>query len=98
MAMLLEFTPSSFTAEKYDTAIRELEAAGQGSPAGRLSHVAYGEPHALRVADVWDTKESFDAFGATLIPILQRLGVDPGEPKVTQAYNVIVPIPPAVPA
>ena len=66
MAMLLEFTPSSFTTEKYDTTIRQLEEAGQGAPAGRLSHVAYGDPNALRVTDVWESREAFEAFGRGL--------------------------------
>ena len=90
MALLLQFTPTSFTTEKYDAAIRELEKAGQAAPRGRLSHVAYGDPGNVRVDDVWESKEAFEAFGVTLIPILQALGVDPGEPKVTPAHNVIV--------
>jgi hypothetical protein len=93
MAMLLEFTPSSFTTEKYDLTIRQLEEAGQGAPAGRLSHVAYGDPNALRVTDVWESQEAFEAFGRTLMPILKAAGVDPGEPKVTPVHNTIVAAP-----
>ena len=93
MAMLLEFTPSSFTTEKYDLTTRQLEEAGQGAPRGHLSHVAYGDPNALRVTDVWESQEAFEAFGRTLMPILQAAGVDPGEPKVTQVHNVIVAAP-----
>jgi hypothetical protein len=93
MAMLLEFTPTAYTTEKYDTTIRQLEEAGQGAPAGRLSHVAYGDPNALRVTDVWESQEAFEAFGRTLIPILQGVGVDPGQPKVTPLHNVIVAAP-----
>jgi len=93
MAMLLEFTPAGFTTEKYDTCIRELERAGHGAPRGRLSHVAYGDPQALRVTDVWERKEDFEAFGATLLPIMHALDVAPGEPRVTQIHNVIVGVP-----
>ena len=93
MAMLLEFTPKAFTTEKYDTTLRQLEAAGQGAPAGRLSHVAYGDPRALQVTDVWESQEAFEAFGRTLIPIMQGVGVDPGQPKVTPLHNVIVAAP-----
>ena len=93
MAMLLEFTPNSFTAEKYDTTTRQLQEAGQGAPAGRLSHVAYGDPNALRIADVWESQEAFEAFGRTLLPILQAVGIDPGQPKGTPVHNVIVAAP-----
>ena len=96
MAMLLEFTPSGFTTEKYDTCIRELEKAGQGSPRGRLSHVAFGDPQNLRVTDVWETKQEFENFGVTLMPIMRSAGVDPGEPKVTQLHNVLIGVPAAV--
>jgi hypothetical protein len=90
MAMLLEFTPAGFTTEKYDTSTRQLEEAGHGAPRGRLSHIAFGDPQALRVMDVWETQEDFEAFGHTIIPILQGVGIDPGEPKVTQLHNVVI--------
>jgi len=90
MSMLLEFTPTGFTTEKYETVLHELEKAGQGSPSGRLTHVAYGDPNNLHVADVWESQEQFEAFGATLVPIMQAQGVDPGQPKVSEVRNVIV--------
>jgi hypothetical protein len=36
----------------------------------------------LQVFDVRDSQETFDAFGATLMPILADAGIDPGEPMV----------------
>jgi hypothetical protein len=43
----------------------------------------------IQVFDVWDSEESFQAFGATLVPILTELGVDPGQPQVSTVHNVI---------
>jgi hypothetical protein len=43
----------------------------------------------LRVFDVWDSQESFEKFGQTLMPILQQLGVDPGNPEVFPVHNII---------
>ena len=43
----------------------------------------------IQVFDIWDAEESFEAFGATLIPILSELGVDPGEPMVAPVHHVI---------
>ena len=79
----------SFTAAKYDEAISQLEAAGAGAPAGRLYHVALETDGQIQVFDVWDSQESFDAFGETLVPIMTALGVDPGQPMVSKVHNLI---------
>jgi hypothetical protein len=34
------------------------------------------------VFDVWTSQAAFDKFGKTLMPILQQLGIDPGQPSV----------------
>jgi hypothetical protein len=41
------------------------------------------------VYDVWDSVESFDAFGQTLMPILEELGLKVGQPDVMPIHNVI---------
>jgi hypothetical protein len=41
------------------------------------------------VYDVWESQETFDAFGQTLMPILAELGVDVGAPDVMPAHNVV---------
>ena len=89
MALGMYFRPSSFTPARYDDAIRRLEAAGAGAPAGRLSHAALETGGLIQVFDIWDSQESFQAFGATLVPILAELGVDPGEPQVSPVHNII---------
>jgi hypothetical protein len=89
MALGMYFTPTSFTPARYDNAICRLEAAGVGAPAGRLYHVAIETDGQIQVFDVWDSQESFQAFGATLVPILAELGVDPGEPQVSPVHNII---------
>ena len=89
MPFVVRFTPAGMPTTKYDEIIRRLEAAGAGAPKGRLYHVAFGDPNALRVSDVWDTHENFEAFGATLMPILQEVGVDPGAPEFIDVYNAI---------
>ena len=38
MALVFLFRPQSMTRAQYEEGIRQLEAAGQGSPAGRLYH------------------------------------------------------------
>jgi hypothetical protein len=41
------------------------------------------------VFDVWESQETFEAFGETLMPILGELGVDAGQPNIAPVHNVI---------
>lgn len=91
MPFVMSFDPKAggMTAAQYDEVIRKLEAAGAGSPRGRLYHVCYGDAGNLKVVDIWDSMESFQAFGQTLMPILQKEGVDPGQPQVSTVHKII---------
>jgi hypothetical protein len=89
MAIGIYFSPASMTAQQYDACIRLLKERGAGHPAGRLYHACFGEPGKLAVFDVWESQESFDRFGETLQPILQEVGLDPGQPHVMPMHNVI---------
>jgi len=89
MALGFYFTPTGFTPEKYDEAIRRLEAAGHGSPAGRTLHIALERDGLVQVFDIWESQEAMEAFGPALMPVLGELGVDPGEPMVQPVRNVI---------
>jgi len=91
MALGFYFAPQSFTKERYDEAMGRLEAAGAGSPPGRSYHCAFENgAGGLHVFDVWDSRESFDQFGQTLLPILSELGTDPGEPQVAEIHSIVV--------
>lgn len=90
MALALYFKPSGFPAATYDEAVKRLEDAGAGNPAGRLYHVAWASDDGqIKVFDVWDSQESFDAFGETLVPIMAELGADPGQPDVATVHNIV---------
>jgi hypothetical protein len=89
MPLGLYFSPSSFTKERYDATIKRLEAAGAGAPAGRLYHFAMEADGLIQVFDVWESQESFEAFGATLVPIMTELGADPGTPMISPVHNII---------
>jgi hypothetical protein len=90
MSFVLRFTPTGFTAAKYDEVIKQLNTAGAGAPKGRSYHVCFGDPNNLYVSDIWDNMEDFQAFGKTLLPIMQSVGVDPGQPAILPVHNVIV--------
>ena len=90
MSLVLHFKPSGFPLATYKEVLKQLEAAGAGSPKGRSYHVCYGDPNNVQVTDVWDSVEDFQAFGKTLVPIMQALGADPGQPEIQEVNNVIV--------
>jgi hypothetical protein len=89
MALGFYFSPSGFTPDDYDEVITQLEAAGAGAPEGRSNHFALETDGQIQVFDVWESQEAFEAFGATLLPIMAGLGADPGEPMVARVHNVI---------
>ena len=89
MAITAIFTPPSMNTAQYDDIIGALEKAGAGSPPGRLHHVCFGSGSNLRVLDIWDSPENFQAFGQTLMPLLHQLGIDPGQPEVVPVHNTI---------
>lgn len=89
MAIGMYFHPTSLTTQQYDEAIRELDAAGAGRPAGRLHHSCFGTDGELMVYEVWESQEAFDQFGQVLMPILREVGIDPGAPDVMPIHNMI---------
>jgi hypothetical protein len=89
MAIGIYFADSKFPVDKYEEALSRLEAAGAGAPAGRTHHVAMETDGLINVFDIWESQAAFDEFGATLLPILGELGVDPGTPMPARIHNVI---------
>ncbi len=75
--------------EQYDAAIRKLEQAGAGAPKGRTYHAAFMEGDQVAVFDIWESQEAFEAFGATMVPILKELGADLAQPQFSEIHNVI---------
>jgi hypothetical protein len=92
MALAFYFSPQPvMSAEQYDRCTQMLKKAGAGHPPGRVYHAAFGTADSVAVFDVWASQAAFEKFGQTLMPIMQELGVDPGQPSVMNVHNVIVP-------
>ena len=91
MAIGIYFSGNGMSAAKYDECIKLLKKAGASNPSGRSYHTAFGPKDNLMVFDVWSSQSAFDKFGKTLMPILQQLGIDPGQPAVMPVHKVIVP-------
>ena len=92
MALAFYFAPKTpMSARQYDECIKRLQKAGADHPPGRVYHACFGSPENLAVFDVWTSQAAFEAFGQTLMPIMQQIGADPGQPSVMPVHNVIVP-------
>ncbi|HLM97116.1 MAG TPA: hypothetical protein VK283_12425 [Acidimicrobiales bacterium] len=89
MALGFYFTHGGFTPEKYDKVVKQLADAGAGAPQGRKFHVALESNGEIQVFDIWESQKEFEAFGATLLPILAAAGVELNDPMVATVHNVI---------
>ena len=90
MTIGVYFRPKSLSTGQYDTAIKNLDTAGAGHPAGRIHHSCFGPDTSLMVYEVWETQQAFDDYGKTLMPILHKAGIDPGTPDVMPLHNLVV--------
>lgn len=90
MPLGLYFRSPGLTRALYDQAVKELEKAGAGfgKVPGRTFHCALETDGMISVFDIWESKEQFEKFGEKLLPIMQQLGVDPGQPQMMTVHRV----------
>ncbi len=91
MSIVVRLHPTSMTTEKYDDVIRRHEEAGiELPPDGMDYHVCFGPDGDLRVSEVWDSQEQFEAYGERLMPILADAGIEfSGEPESFEVHKII---------
>jgi len=89
MGILVRFAPASLTQEQYEASVRRLEQEGIFPPEGMDFHVCFGAEPNLRVSEIWDSREQWEAFGARLMPVLADVGIQPGEPEVIEVRNIV---------
>jgi len=90
MSIVVRFTPTNLTTEKYEESLRRLEEAGAWPPDGLDYHVFFGPENDLRVSEIWDSREQFEAFGEPLMPILADIGIEfSGEPEIFEVHHTI---------
>jgi hypothetical protein len=89
--LLARFTAApAVSREQYDESVRRLEGSGDWPPEGLAYHVAFRSEGKLRVSEIWDSREQFDAFGKRLMPVLTDVGIElSGEPEMLEVYNII---------
>jgi hypothetical protein len=92
MAIVMIMEWPGFTAAKYDDILRITNIAGD-PPAGNTFHVAAMDGDTLRVVDVWQSPEQFEAFTQSrLMAAVQQAGIT-SQPniKVLPAHNILTP-------
>ena len=87
MAIVVKFSVSNASAEKYEEVLRRLEVSGAVAPPGQLYHICYGARENLQVIDVFDSPQSLENFGKALAPILEEMGIK-AEPDVHDVYKI----------
>jgi len=89
MAIAATFRPKGMTLAQFDEIHRRLDAAGEGDNPHRLHHSCTGVDGDLVVYDVWDSPQSFEAFGGVLMSILAEVGVDAGQSEVAEVHKLV---------
>ncbi len=90
MPIVVKYEVVGMSAVKYDGIMRELAAAGLEHPDGRAYHVCFGDKEGLQVVDVFESPAKLEAFGAKLMPILQKYGVSARPDVLGEAHGAVV--------
>ncbi len=91
MSILVRYAPvPSTTTEQYDEVVRRLEESGELPADGFDYHVAFYSEGELRVSEVWDSQEQFEAFGQRVMPLLADVALEhTGRPEILKVHNII---------
>jgi hypothetical protein len=90
MSMLVRFPPSGVSRQQYDAVRSALEDAGDFPADGLQIHVAFGPDDDIRVSEIWESKDKFEAFGEKLRPRLEENDIQlAGEPEFHDVVNVV---------
>ena len=92
MSIVVLYNPPSLTAEQYEEGDRLLREAGvEPLPDGLDYHVCFGVDGHLRVSEIWDSREQFEAYGQRLMqmPVLADSPFDSGgPPEILEVHRI----------
>ena len=90
MSIVVRYSPINMTAEQYDATDKRVEEAGiEFPPEGLDVHVCFGSDGDLRVSEIWDSREQFEAFGERVMPVLADAGIEfAGEPEIFEVHRL----------
>lgn len=88
MSIVVRYSPVNVTMAKYDEIDARLRSTLDWPPDGLDHHLCFGADGDLRVSEIWDSREQWEAWGKQLMPVLQEEGVQmTGEPEVYEVHN-----------
>jgi hypothetical protein len=88
MSKIVAFFEFPMTSAQYDAILAEMKKNDQLFDERRPSHVSFQKGPNWCVVDVWNSEEEFKDFAQNnLLPIFQKLGLNPPPPEVYPAYN-----------
>ena len=89
MSIVVRFPQSNVTKQTYDSVHDALVESGDWPADGCQLHVCFGDENDIRVSEVWESREAFEAFGEKLGPRMEEAGIQlSGQPEVFEALNV----------
>jgi hypothetical protein len=87
VSIVVRYPASNMTKGQYETVRSALTDAGDWPTDGCQLHVCFGDENDMRVSEVWESREKFDAWGETLRPRIEEAGIQmSGEPEVFEAH------------
>lgn len=86
MSVAVHICPDHMTRADYENLAAELKASGVHEPAGRLSHVAYGEDE-VQMFETWESADHFEAHRDDLMASLQSVGLDSADVQVQAVHS-----------
>jgi hypothetical protein len=95
VAIGVYFSFDSATLDQYDEACRKITGGRAMTKltdwpgGGCLAHSVWPEGPGMRVFDVWESPEKFEAFGAVLGPILAEVGFPETQPHIIELHNFV---------
>ena len=89
MSVLVRFSPPSMTSKQYDAIVKRLYKEKVHPAEGMELEVAFGSGDQMKVSILFDSMESFRAFGERAGPMINEMGVDPGCPEIVEVHHVI---------
>lgn len=92
MAVVIMLKFPGVSLEQYDK-VREITNFEGDAPDGGIFHVCAQDGNGLRIVDVWESQEAFDAFGRERLQAgLQQAGIAGApEVEVLPAHNIFAP-------
>ena len=89
MSVVIRYSPTGLTKEKYDEVSNGMEGSGSWPPDGLDMHVCFGSDGDLRVSEIWDSEEQWRTFSEQLLPALEKAGVQTaGDPEVFEVHEL----------